>query len=192
MASIPQPDSQPDQLQAPAVPPRWQRWRDATLREVKWWFFALLLFGFGSIAIGSLRGGVEVSGEAPDFRAPVIAGKTTQKSIALKDLRGKPTVLYFTASWCPACKATTPTVDSFAASHPEVNVLAVAMEDEDDARAYFGPQDRSFAVVAATQQLARDYPVKALPTTLVLDKDGSAVWTRQGVLMPFELNWRVP
>lgn len=192
MATTQQASPQTEPHAPPVAQPRWQRWRDATFREVKWWFFALLLFGFGSIAIGSLRGGVEVSGPAPDFTAPVVAGASTKKAISLSSLRGKPTVLYFTASWCPACKATTPTVDSFAAAHPDVNVLAVAMEDEDDAKAYFGPQNRSFAVVAATQQLARDYPVKALPTTLVLDKDGNAVWTRQGVLMPFELNWRVP
>jgi thiol-disulfide isomerase/thioredoxin len=171
---------------------RWQRFKQASLREVRWWFFALMLFGFGSILIGTLRGGVEVQGQAPDFTAPIVAGKGQGGQVQLGALRGKPVVLYFTASWCPACKATMPTVDRFAAGHPDVHVVGVAMEDRQDAEAYFQQTERAFPIVAATAAVQKNYDVKALPTTLVLDATGNAIWSRQGILMPFELDARVP
>jgi thiol-disulfide isomerase/thioredoxin len=141
------------------------------------------------LVISTLRGGVALPEEAPDFRATTLDGKPVQ----LSALRGKPVVLYFWASWCPVCKVTSPSVDGFASRHPDVPVLAIAMEDADVARAYLAGAKRSYLPVAENDELGKAYSVvRALPTTVVIDAQGKVAWSRQGALLPFELDLRVP
>jgi thiol-disulfide isomerase/thioredoxin len=96
----------------------------------------------------------------------------------------RPVVLYVFATWCSACKLTTPTVDGFARRHPEVAVLAV--------RAAAAEAGWSFRVIPDGGALAETLGVRALPTTIVLDASGEVRWNRQGVLVPGELDLRVP
>jgi len=157
----------------------------AWLRSLLWTvLLSLLLF----MAISSLRGGIALPAEAPDFAAVTLAGKP----LHLRDLRGKPVLLYFSASWCTACKMTSPTVDRFAKGHPNVHVLGIAMEEEQEARAYQAKNPRSFEVVAENVEIQKSYPVHALPTAVLIDAQGKVAWSRQGVLLPFELEWQLP
>ncbi len=105
---------------------------------------------------------------------------------------GKTTVLYVYATWCQACTLTTPTVDAFTRSHPEVEVVAIAADEPSAVRAALAETPRSFRVVADGGGLAKQLGVKALPTTIILDGQGKVHWNRQGVLLPFELGLRLP
>lgn len=162
--------------------------RQRALRELRSWLWTLALAWLVWMAVQSLRGGVSLPGQAPDFTAKTLAGQTVQ----LSALRGKPVVLYFFASWCPACKVTSPEIDRFAAAHPEVSVLGIAAEDAEDAKAYLEKSPRSFAVIPETNAMDAAYKVRALPTTVVLDAAGHVVWSRQGVILPYELGWHMP
>jgi hypothetical protein len=51
---------------------------------------------------------------------------------------------------------------------------------------------RTFAVIPETNAMDAAYKVRALPTTVVLDAAGQVVWSRQGVILPFELGWHMP
>jgi thiol-disulfide isomerase/thioredoxin len=104
----------------------------------------------------------------------------------------RPVVLYVFATWCSACKLTTPTVDGFARRHPEVAVLAVGADDPDAVRAAAAEAGWSFRVIPDGGALAETLGVRALPTTIVLDASGEVRWNRQGVLVPGELDLRVP
>ncbi len=163
-------------------------WRSRLARELRSWLWTLALVWLVWMAVQSLRGGVQLPAQAPDFAAQTLQGQPVQ----LSQLRGKPVVLYFFASWCPACKVTSPTIDRFAAGHPEVTVLGIAAEDAEEARAFLASQPRSFAVVAETQAIDAAYKVRALPTTIVLDAQGKVAWSRQGIVLPFELGWHLP
>jgi thiol-disulfide isomerase/thioredoxin len=141
------------------------------------------------LVISTVRGGVALPEEAPDFQTTTLDGKP----VHLAALRGKPVVLYFWASWCPVCKVTSPSVDGFASRHPDVPVLAIAMEEADAARAYLAGAPRSFVPVAENEALANAYSVvRALPTTVIVDAQGKVTWSRQGALLPYELDLRVP
>ena len=157
----------------------------AWLRSLLW---TVVFSVLGFMLISSLRGGIALPTEAPDFRALTMDAK----ELRLGDLRGKPTVLYFWASWCGACKLTSPTVDRFAASHPGVNVVGIAMEEEAEARSYLAKNPRHFPVIAENIEIQKAYPVHALPSTVLLDAQGRVLWSRQGVLLPFELEWHLP
>ncbi len=154
------------------------------IRSLVWSVFVVVA---GVLLIASLRGGPMPTEVAPPLRGADLSGK----SFELAQERGKPVVLYFWASWCGACKLTSPTVDQFARSHPDVTVVGVAMDEEADVRAYLREHDRHFPVLVASEQMQHDWPVRALPTTVVLDKAGRITWQRVGVLLPFELNFHI-
>jgi thiol-disulfide isomerase/thioredoxin len=175
----------PDTMQTSDPPLRWPQRLAAHARS---WGLTLLITWLVWMTVQSLRGQLPLPAEAPDFVAQTLDGKPLQ----LRALRGHPVVLYFGASWCPACRVTAPTVDRFARSHPEVRVVGIAAEDAADARAYQDAHPRSFPIVAETAAIATAYGVRALPTTVVLDAGGRVTWSRQGVVLPWELDWHLP
>lgn len=174
-------------LDPPAVAPK-PTWRQRILLELRSWLWTLALVWLVWMAVQSLRGGALLPEVAPDFAANTLDGKPIQ----LSQLRGKPVVLYFFASWCPACKVTSPSIDRFAVSHPEVAVVGIAAESAQDATAFLAEHPRQFPVVAETQAMDAAYRVRSLPTTVVVDGEGKVIWSRQGVLLPFELGWHLP
>ncbi len=156
--------------------------------ELRSWLWTFLLVWLVWMVVQSLRGGADVQGAAPDFALVDTQGQR----VALADLRGKPAVLYFWASWCTACKLTSPAIDAFARAHPEVAVLGIAEDEPADLQSYLRGSPRSFRTALATRGITRAYRVRALPTTLVLDAQGNVAWSRVGVVLPYELGWHVP
>ncbi len=186
--TAPQTPAAPDQLGPPPAAPKALPLKQRVMRELRSWLWTFALAWLVWMAVQSLRGGANLPAQAPEFVAQSLDGQ----EVRLSSLRGQPVVLYFFASWCPACKVTSPEIDRFAAAHPEVKVLGIAAEDAEDARAYLQKNPRSFAVIPQTRAMDAAYPVRALPTTAVIDAAGKVVWSRQGVILPFELGWHVP
>ena len=153
-------------------------------RSVVWSVFITFA---GVLLLASLRGGPMPTEVAP----PLVGVDTNGKSVDLAALKGKPVVLYFWATWCGACKMASPLVDQYARSHPDVPVLGVAMDEEAAVRAYLAETPRSFAVIPASETVQRAWPVRALPTTVVLNREGRITWQRVGVPLPGELNFHV-
>lgn len=120
-----------------------------------------------------LRGGdVAVAAEgrtAPDFTVEVIEGGT----YTLSESRGKPVVLNFWASWCTPCRTEIPDISAFADSHPDVDVIGVAVEDAEDAsRAFATEVDASYPLALGTSEVEDAYPRIGLPVTYVIDAEG--------------------
>jgi thiol-disulfide isomerase/thioredoxin len=113
--------------------------------------------------------------------APAIQGTTLDgKPLTLADLKGKITVVNFWASWCAPCRAEAPTMqkvyDETKASG--VQFVGVDIKDgKDNAQAFL----RTFTVTypslydqAGQIALAfRDIPPNAVPSTLVIDRQGN-------------------
>lgn len=104
--------------------------------------------------------------------SPPLAGTTLQhKAFDLAQTRGKPTVVNYFASWCPSCAAEAADIAAFAAAHPDVNVVGVAIRDRR----------------ADVQQFVYDY---RLPYTIVLDPSGvnANAWGVNGIPATFFLD----
>ena len=136
-----------------------------------------------------------VGKEAPPLNLSIAAGGAAEgpARVRLSALRGQVVVLDFWASWCTACRKTTPILNAL---HEEfagddvsffaVNVEPIDRERLQLAHATFGTgfptlHDRAGAV-------QRDFAIRMLPTILVIGRDGVVDFAVSG--MPSESKLR--
>ena len=109
---------------------------------------------------------------APDF---TLRRLDTGTPVKLSDLKGKPIVLNFWASWCGPCKMEHPVVSMAARRYgQEFQFFGVVFEDtEENARVFAGTPDPSFPqLVDERSRMAVDYGVTGVPETYFIDAQG--------------------
>jgi cytochrome c biogenesis protein CcmG, thiol:disulfide interchange protein DsbE len=108
---------------------------------------------------------------APDFVLPTPTGET----LTLSDLRGKPVVLNFWASWCAPCRVETPYFQALSEQYAaEVMFVGVNQgETADIARQFAADYELTYPLVLdETSRISREYAIFGLPTTLFIDAEG--------------------
>ena len=109
---------------------------------------------------------------APDF---TLTRLDTGEKVTLTQLRGRPFVLNFWASWCGPCQLEHPTLTR-AAQHyqAEAHFFGVVFEDTpEDARKFAEPMDPSFPqLIDPHSRMAVDYGVTGVPETYFIDGQG--------------------
>ena len=109
---------------------------------------------------------------APDF---TLKRLDTGAPVKLSDLKGKPIVLNFWASWCGPCKMEHPVVSMAARRYgQEFQFFGVVFEDtEENARVFAGTPDPSFPqLFDERSRMAVDYGVTGVPETYFIDAQG--------------------
>jgi thiol-disulfide isomerase/thioredoxin len=99
------------------------------------------------------------------------------------------TVLDFAASWCAPCRHTLPRLEAYAAEHPDLPVLIASVDEKIEGRdALVESLDLRLPVLwDEDHAIAEYYEPEALPTTLVLDREGAVVFRNRG---SSERGWR--
>ena len=126
--------------------------------------------------------GVEVSRKAPDFTLKDASGKR----VSLSDYKGKVVLLNFWATWCGPCKFEIPWFIEFEKQYQAqgFTVLGVSM-DEDGWKAispYLAEHHVNYPVVLGDESVSERYGgIDALPTTLVIARDGRVSAIHQGL-----------
>ena len=126
--------------------------------------------------------GVAVGAAAPNFVLTVDDGST----LAIHDLRGRPVMLNFWATWCGPCRLEMPDIVRQSAENPDLVVLAINAQEE---LAQIQPFAEQFGM---DMPIVRDeegdlqflYEVFGMPTSVFIDREGkiAASWT--GLLTP--------
>lgn len=114
---------------------------------------------------------------APDVEFTIENGETR----TLADYRGKVIVLNFWAIWCPPCRDEMPSLDRLQAAHGSDYFMVMAMSEdrggEEVIREFYDEIDATALGVFSdpTQRVARDFRVRGMPTTFVIDHNGNLV-----------------
>lgn len=130
--------------------------------------------------------------DAPRGAAPDIAGVLLDGTpVTLAELRGKPALVHFWATWCPICGLEQGSIDALAKDYP---VLTVAIDESpsNDIRAYLREAGVDYPVLHDPgNDIARAYAIRGVPTSFVIDPVGNISFVERGYTTGLGLRLRL-
>jgi len=150
----------------------------------------------GAVALAVARGGTDQSPSSGDRAPEFTVNDLNGNVVSLAQMKGKVVVLNFWAVWCPPCKAELP---DFAATYQRLQkkglvIVGLAggdssIEDTKDLVAQYGI---TYPVALSTPQVEKLYgPIRAFPTTVIIDAEGRIVTKKIGMFREGELEQTV-
>ncbi len=126
--------------------------------------------------LGSQTGSFDFGGSlqtgqiAPDFELKTIDGE----NISLYKFRGQPVMLNFWALWCGPCIEEMPLIqERFEQHNPDLVILAIENESSPASLGnYVHESQFSFLVLTGTEDITRQFNIRAYPTSIFIDVDG--------------------
>ena len=113
-----------------------------------------------------------IGAPAPNFEWVEPGGRVRR----LSDLRGKIVVLNWWATWCGPCRAEMPALQRVARANPDVVVLEVDLqEDEEQVATFFERLELRdlVSVIDPNGETAKRYALAAVPQTFFIGEDGT-------------------
>lgn len=136
--------------------------------------------------------GGKVGRPAPDFALPVAANGLPGSKMSLSELRGRPVLLDFWASWCGPCAVVAPVVDRVARRYEKKGLVVMGVNGDDTpeaVRAYATKKKLGYPMVVDASRKAFDaYGVASLPSLVVIDREGNVRAYLTGVVDEAALN----
>jgi len=128
---------------------------------------------------------------AVDFVVPTLDGNSVQ----LSDLRGRPVVLYFFATWCGSCTFDMPVMETFYQQETDSGLVVLAVDvgqSESTVRDFVAEGGYTFPVgLDGNMDIGRAYRLLGFPSTYFIDSDGVIRHVRMGQVSKEILEERV-
>jgi len=143
----------------------------STLKEIS---IALVLLFILSNILSYIRQPELGSTHLPQIEVRLIDGSTFQVE------KGKPLVIHFWATSCPACKLEAPNIETVS---KEYDVLSIAVNSGSDekVKAYMQEHGLSFKVLNDVDGAwATEFNIEVYPTTFIYDAKGKLSFTEVG------------
>lgn len=110
---------------------------------------------------------------APAF---ALVNVETKKPVKNSDFAGKPYILEFWATWCPACRAAGPMVNQWAKAHPGIPVIGISDESPDTIQAFVKREGFSYLQTQDAEGKTQGaYAMGSIPAFILVDKKGEVV-----------------
>ena len=150
--------------------------------------FVLLLAGCALFSTASWS--ASDTSPAPNFTLKSLSGK----NVKLSELAGNVVMINFWASWCGPCLKEMPLLNNIHNKYEPLGftVLGVNVEQNSDlARAFLADNGVDFPILLDTQnQVTQQYDVVAMPTTVLVDRDGKIRFLHKGYKPGDEVQYR--
>ena len=120
----------------------------------------------------------------PEFSLPLLGQEDT--IVSSEDLKGKPVLVNFWASWCVTCRVEHPVIEELARMNV-LKIIGMNFRDEpDDAAAWLRQFGNPYTMVIQdyTGRTSIDFGVYAAPESFLLDENGVIVFKQLGALTP--------
>ncbi len=135
-----------------------------------------LLASVLSVAIAA----TEMNEPAADFTLKSLSGK----NIKLSEYAGNVVLLNFWASWCAPCRLEMPLLNDLHNKYEKLGfvVLGVNVEEQTGpARSYIADRPVDFPILFDDRnEVSKKYNVVAMPTTVMIDRNGNMRYLHQG------------
>jgi cytochrome c biogenesis protein CcmG/thiol:disulfide interchange protein DsbE len=109
---------------------------------------------------------------APDFTLKTLDGQ----ELTLSKLKGKVVLLDFWATWCAPCRQAIPHLINLQKTYQEKGVEVIGMNvdkgDVETVRRFVKSMDIPYSITITPEGVSRNFGVTALPTTIIIDKEG--------------------
>lgn len=124
---------------------------------------------------------------APDFTLSSLDGS----QISLSDYKGQVVLVNLWATWCPPCKAEMPTINAFYETHRDDGFVVLAVNSQEGVttvKDFIQTNGFSFPVLLDTHGEVMDrYRVRALPTSFIIDRNGTIQHIQSGEISTQQL-----
>ncbi|HZW82222.1 MAG TPA: TlpA disulfide reductase family protein [Candidatus Deferrimicrobium sp.] len=122
---------------------------------------------------------------APNFTLTSLDGK----KVSLNELKGRPIILNFWATWCPPCKLEMPALDKVYGKSSEKGFTMLTINQQEDVgtiQKFLKENGYSLPVVLdSSGEVGELYQVQGIPTTVFIDSKGVITDIHTGT-MPVE------
>lgn len=171
----------PDLLEVEPAAPRRRRWL--------WWLAAAVVLVAAAVGVSQATGDnlsrapgtIRLTGAAKTFSLDDV--RAGRPPVALESFRGRPVVLNFFGSWCPPCVRELPALEAMSERY-RGRVQFVGVTFNDSREAARGLLDRARvtypAAFDAKSDLAYDYGIQGMPTTLFIGPEGNLLEGKKG------------
>jgi len=149
----------------------------------------VLLASITFLSLGSITN-LAAKTDAPDFTLQSLEGK----NVRLSDFRGQVVLLNFWASWCGPCRQEMPILDEIHNHYKSLGftVLGVNLDAKSKkAIGYLKDTPVTFPVLLDPKgDVSGEYGVQAMPSTVIIDKDGKVRFLHQGYKSGYEDDYK--
>jgi nucleoredoxin len=140
-----------------------------------------LIFALASLLVAPSLRAEEATGLGSVL--PAVLHDAEGKEIDAASLKGKTVALYFSAHWCPPCRAFTPSLVKFRDENADKDfeIVFVSLDNsEDEKKTYITEMKMKWLTIPGagskeSQGLAQKFQVRGIPALIVLRPDGSVV-----------------
>lgn len=150
----------------------------------------LLLAGFVAFVPVAETDAAELNQAAPDFTLKSLGGK----NLKLSEMAGNVVLINFWASWCGPCREEMPLLNSLHNKYEPLGftVWGVNVEaNSANAKDFLDDFPVDFPILLDdSNEVSRQYKVIAMPTTVVVDRDGNMRFLHQGYKSGDEATYR--